>query len=239
MDRLIIMDNILGIADSCKEFADFLTVSWKYIYHCVYVFHIISPNKEIWQKIISQMNILNIFPCSVPYNTVSKILQNNCVQQTTKCVPVCSMSLNRVFIDLANTNQRICLTIDCSSINQNRPGRYRTKADNPVEQVSYFNEARNDQLYNIFISKRIKSGNFETAIYFQIDRVQSKTDKETFSANKTLEKNGSSTDGLPKKGRGAKSNTADGDEGEDRYEKTSKQFQYVRESARPRFLSGR
>ena len=91
MDHLIVMDDISGIADSCKEFSDFLTVSQKYRYHCVYVFHIISLNKEIWQNIISQTNLFNIFPCSVPYNTVSEILQNNCVQQTTKHVPVRSM----------------------------------------------------------------------------------------------------------------------------------------------------
>ena len=27
MDCLIVMDNVSGVADSCKEFADFLTVS--------------------------------------------------------------------------------------------------------------------------------------------------------------------------------------------------------------------
>ena len=70
--------------------------------------------------------------------------------------------------------------------------------------------------------------------YFQIDRVQSKTDKETLRANKTLEKNRSSNDRLPKRGRGVKSDTADGDEEDDRYGKSSKQFQYVR----VRFLSG-
>ena len=48
MDRLIVMDDVLGIADSCKEFADFLTVNQKYRYHCVYVFHIIIPQKEIY-----------------------------------------------------------------------------------------------------------------------------------------------------------------------------------------------
>ena len=50
VDHLIVMDNTLGIADSCKEFANFLTVSRKYIYHCVYVFHMIIPEKEIWKK---------------------------------------------------------------------------------------------------------------------------------------------------------------------------------------------
>ena len=159
------MDDVSDIADFCKEFADFLTVCRKYRYDCVYVFDIIILQKKIWQKIISQTNIFNIFPSSVPYNMVSKILQNNCVQQTNKYVPVCSMWLNRVLIDLANKDQRKCLKIDCTNINQNGSGSYRTKADNPEEQVCYFNEVFNDQLYNIFISKRIKSENFEKAIY--------------------------------------------------------------------------
>ena len=88
MDRLLAMDNVSGVADSCKEFADFLTVTLKYRYHCVYVFHTIIQEKEIWKKIISQTNIFNIFPCSVLYNMVSKIFQSNCVPTTTKYVPV-------------------------------------------------------------------------------------------------------------------------------------------------------
>ena len=59
MNRLIVMDDLSGLADSCKEFADFLTITRKYRYHCVYVFHIIMPDKEVWKKIISQMNIFN------------------------------------------------------------------------------------------------------------------------------------------------------------------------------------
>ena len=105
VDHLIVMDNTLGIADSCKEFANFLTVSRKYIYHCVYVFHMIIPEKEIWKKIISQMNTFNIFSFSVPFNTASKIFQSNCVPTTTKYVLVRSMWLTRVFLDLASQDK--------------------------------------------------------------------------------------------------------------------------------------
>ena len=122
-------------------------------------------------------NIFNIFPCTVTYNTVAKILQINCVQKTSKYVPVHSIWLNRVFVDLANEDQRSRLTIDCSIVNKNGPGRYRPNADNPEEQVCYFNKASNDQVYDTLISKRIKSGNFEKRIYFKIDCVQSKIDK--------------------------------------------------------------
>ena len=61
MDHLIVMDNVSGIADSCKEFADFLTITGKYRYHCIYVFHIIIPDKDIWKKIYLKRTFLIFF----------------------------------------------------------------------------------------------------------------------------------------------------------------------------------
>ena len=58
LDRLIIMDDV---SDVSKKFANFLTVSRKFDYNCVYVFHFIVPASQIWEKIISQTNIFNIF----------------------------------------------------------------------------------------------------------------------------------------------------------------------------------
>ena len=75
LDRLIIMDDVSGVADVSKKFANFLTVSRKFGYNCVYVFHVIVPASQIWQKIISQTNIFNIFPASVPHNTVAKLFK--------------------------------------------------------------------------------------------------------------------------------------------------------------------
>ena len=57
---------------------------------------------QIWKKILSNTNILNIFSSSVQYNTIAKILQSNCRQTTKKYVPARSVWLNRVFSDLAN-----------------------------------------------------------------------------------------------------------------------------------------
>ena len=87
LDRLIIMDDISGVADVSEKFANFLTVSRKFGYNCIYVFHVIVPASQIWQKIISQTNIFNIFPSSIPYNTVAKIIQSNCILQSKKYVP--------------------------------------------------------------------------------------------------------------------------------------------------------
>ena len=73
--------------------------------------------------------------------------------------------------------------------------------------------------------------------YFTIDRVQSKIDRETFNAKKTLDKTGSSNDRLSKREKETE-DSAD-DEGEVRHGKTYRNFLHNRESARPKFLSGR
>ena len=61
MDSRIAIDDVSGIADTSKNFAEFLTVCRKYRYQCIYVFRIITPEIQIWKKIISQTNFFNIF----------------------------------------------------------------------------------------------------------------------------------------------------------------------------------
>ena len=56
MDRFIVMDDVSGIADTNKIFAECLTVCRKYRYRCIYAFHIIIPETQIWKKILSQIN---------------------------------------------------------------------------------------------------------------------------------------------------------------------------------------
>ena len=153
----------------------------------MYVFHVVAPATQVWQKVISKPNASNIFPASGPQNPVVKILQSNCISQSKKYVPVSYLWLNRVFTDLANSHEKHCLTIDCSYKNKNGPARYRSAADNPDEQVCYFNKPNDDKYYNVFISKQIKVDNFSEGIYFKIERVRGKTEKENFDIKKTLE----------------------------------------------------
>ena len=238
--RLIIMDDVSGIADISKYFSNFLTVSGKYGYNCVYVFHVINPSSQIWQKIISQTNIFNIFPATVPFNSVSKIIQGNCILQSKKYVPVRSLWLSRVFNDLANSHEKHCLTIDCGYQNKNGPGRFRSSAENPEKQVCYFNKPGDDVYYNTFISEQIKEGELAKKIYFKIEKVRGHNDKENFDAKKLLENGTSDTESdrlydLPKSeqnGRGLQP-------GNKRSSDSLANF-YSRKriSARPKFLSG-
>ena len=47
-DRLIVFDNVSGLANHSKKFVSFLTVARKYSYYCVYIFHTIYPKKANW-----------------------------------------------------------------------------------------------------------------------------------------------------------------------------------------------
>ena len=44
------MDDVSGVADVSKKFSNFATVSRKFGYNYVYVFHLILPASQIWQK---------------------------------------------------------------------------------------------------------------------------------------------------------------------------------------------
>ena len=64
-DKLIVMDEVSGLADKLDEFANFLTVSIKYGITCIYIFHTIHRNKQNWQMIYSQTQTYSFFPGSV------------------------------------------------------------------------------------------------------------------------------------------------------------------------------
>ena len=61
LDRLIVMDDVLGLADKSTDFANFLTVSRKFGFTCVYIFHTIYLTRNNWQMILSQTKIFIFF----------------------------------------------------------------------------------------------------------------------------------------------------------------------------------
>ena len=200
-DRLIVFDDVSGLADNSNKFANFLTVARKYKYNCVYIFHTIYPEKATWKTILSQTNIFNIFPASVSLNSVKRILEGSCVRKTTRYIPRSLLWINRLFIELANKSQKVCLTLDCSNTNRDGPSRFRSDADNPDKQVCYFNTPTDEQVYNEFIARRIKSKELKNEIQFEITDVKSKTNKNVvFDISSKIEKlvseNDTSSSGL-------------------------------------------
>ena len=97
--------------------------------------------------------------------------------------------LSRLFVDLANKNERICLTLDCWGVNSNREWIFTTESGKPDNQDCYFKVNNNDQLYNVFISNRkINNVTNSDDIHFEIKDVKSrsKNNNETFSVKTEL-----------------------------------------------------
>ena len=74
IDRLIDMDDVSGLANKSEIFSNFLTVSRKYGFLCLYVFHTIYPNRQNWEMIMSQTHIFNFFPGSIHSGEILKTL---------------------------------------------------------------------------------------------------------------------------------------------------------------------
>ena len=232
-NRLIVMDDVSGLADLSTKFANFLTVARKFDYHCLYIFHAIHPEKATWRTILSQTNLLNIFPASVPLSTVKKVLEANCICNINKYIPVNSLWVTKLFIRLANDDsEKTYLTIDCSGFNPNGPGRFRTDASNPLTQNCFFNKADQDSLFNIFISKRIKEKSADK-ILFEIEGLKTSADNETYSP--MLELENLQSNGLSNVR--ASSDEQDGEQNGSGYEQTK--FRPKWKSARPKHLPGR
>ena len=173
----------------------------------------------------------------MPHNRAAKIAQSNCILQSKKYVPARSLWLNRVFTDLANSQEKLCLTIDCGYINKNGPVRYRSSADNPEKQVCYFNKPNDNVFYNTFIRERIKGEKDNEGIFFKIEKVRGKTDKENFDAKKTLE------DGTSNTRSSEFFNDSKPEQNGTRTKRYGDSFKYLyrkysRRSAKPKFLAG-
>ena len=165
-DKLIVMDDVSGLADKSNDFANFLTVSRKFGYICLYIFHIIYPTKSIWQMILSQTKIFNIFPSTIQLGNILKILTNNCDRETISYIPARDLWINRLYMSLSNESKYSCLTIDCR---KSGPAKYRTDADSNFEQFCYYGQNKKDRLFNKFLAKKVNQN--ENLLVFQIDSV--------------------------------------------------------------------
>ena len=139
MDRLIVMDDASGLAGKSGNSAEFLTVSRKFGFTCVYIFHTIFPTRNNWQMILPQTKIFNIFPGSIQVSSVVKILSSYCSRYTYEYIPHRDLWINRLYFNISGSNKKQCLTIDIRDVNDLGPSRFRTQADNNQEQICFYN----------------------------------------------------------------------------------------------------
>ena len=162
------MDDVSGLADKSDDFANFLTVSQKFNFTCVYVFHTIYPMRSNWQMILSQTKILNIFPGSL--QTPSVILSSYCNRYTYKYIPHKDIWLNSLYSEISNSSEKN--TIDIRHINNLGPSKFRTSASYDKEQVCYFNYNNKDRAFNRFLAvrKQTSTGEIIFSIVSFIDK---------------------------------------------------------------------
>ena len=99
--KLIVMDYVSGLADKSNDFSNFLSVSRKFGYICLYIFHTIYPTKSIWQGTLSQTKIFDIFPLLIQLGNILEILTNNCDRDTINYIPARDLWVNRLYFSLS------------------------------------------------------------------------------------------------------------------------------------------
>ena len=155
IDKLIVMDDVCGLADRCEDFSNFLTVSRKYGFSCVYVFHTIYPGRQSWEMIMSQTHIFNFLPGSVHSGRILKTFSLFASRERNTYVLTNQIWLNRLYFQISNSKDKLCLTIDTRDTNDFGPGKFRTRADSGQEQHCYFNRPNTDSRFKCFLAKRV------------------------------------------------------------------------------------
>ena len=154
LDRLIVMDDISGLADRSETFANFLTVSRKFGLTCVYIFHTIYPTRRNWQMILAQAKVFNFFSGSIQASSIVNILSSFYNRYRYNYIPNRDLWINRLYFGISNSSKKQCLTIDTRDINDLRPAKFRTQAGNNKEQICYYNGNKRDKSFNGFLAVR-------------------------------------------------------------------------------------
>ena len=242
-DKLIVMDDVSGLADKSDDFANFLTVSRKYGMTCVYIFHATYPSRQNWEMIMSQTQIFNFFPGSIHSSAINRTLSLFANTHKSNYVPVRNVWLNRLYFDISNSRQKQCWqTIDTRDINDLGPGKFRTQGDSGTRQICYYNRNKTDTSFNSFLATTEQTSE-KGVIKFSIDKVINSINNTdiTYSELSDELKRINNDNIKSKLQQLSESDTVGRTTDKDRDGKQNKRRKYighVRVSKKPRFLSG-
>ena len=126
VNKLIIMDDVSGLADKSQEFSNFLTVSRKYGFSYLHVFHTIYLGRQNWEMIMSPTHIFNFFQGSIHSGRILKTLSLFASKQKNTYLLNQQVWLNKLYFQISNFKEKKCLTIDTRDVNELGPGKFRT-----------------------------------------------------------------------------------------------------------------
>ena len=81
------------------------------------------------------------------------------VDKKNSYIPNQQVSLNRLYFQISNSKEKKCLTIDTRETNELCIGKFRTDAQNALEQTCYFNRNKSDSHFTSYIAKRVSPEN--------------------------------------------------------------------------------
>ena len=106
LDKLIVMNDVSGLADKSDVFSIFLTVSRKYGLSYVYIFHTIYPNRQNWEMIMSQTRIFNFFLESVNNGTILRTVSPLANKYKNTYVPTRNIWHSKLYFNISNSKQK-------------------------------------------------------------------------------------------------------------------------------------
>ena len=154
IDRLIVMEDVSGLAGKSDCFANFLTASRKIGFSCLFVFHTIYPNRQNWEMIMAQTHVFNFFPVSIHSGKILKTFYLFATRYKNRYVPTRNVWISKLYFDISTAKQKQCLTVDTRTINDLGPGKFRTQADNNIQQICYYSRNKSDTHSNSFLATR-------------------------------------------------------------------------------------
>ena len=165
INKLIVMDDVSGLVNRCEDFSNFLTVSGKYGFSCVYLFHAIYPGRQSWEMIMSQTHISNFLRGSIHSGRILRTLFLFASREKNSYLPTNQVWLNKLYFQISNSKGKTCLKIDTRDVKEFGPGKFRTGAENNLKQNCYFNRNNTESRFKCYLARR-DSSNPENLFFF-------------------------------------------------------------------------
>ena len=115
----------------------------------------------------SQNHIFNFFPGPIHSARKLKTLSLLASRQKHTYLPNSQVWLNKLYFQISHSNVKKCLTIDIRDINDLGPGKFRTSAENSLEQNCYFNRSNTDARFKSYVAKRVRPYKLVFSIFEQ------------------------------------------------------------------------
>ena len=150
---MIVLDDVTGLADKSHSFVRFLTYCRKFGHSVLHMFHKPALSSPMWKDILSQTQILCVFPSTMDLvlNHLVKFVTRG--TNTIGYVSKKQLWLTNLVRTLEKQSGYSCFCLD------KRPevfgaARYMSQVENPKTQYCYLNCSTSDKLFNIFVSRR-------------------------------------------------------------------------------------